>query len=41
MTAYLEGKRSMPPWRLLPQHQRPLLGKLLVPLRQLFIMVSE
>eukprot|EP00775_Hariotina_reticulata_P002216 gene2216-2531_t len=41
MTAYLEGKRLMPPWRLLPQHQRPLLGRLLVPLRQLFIMVMQ
>ncbi|WIA31738.1 hypothetical protein OEZ86_002614 [Tetradesmus obliquus] len=40
MTAYLEGRRSMPPWRLLPLTQRPLVGRYLVPLRQLFVLVS-
>ncbi|WIA11615.1 hypothetical protein OEZ85_011719 [Tetradesmus obliquus] len=39
MTAYLEGRRSMPPWRLLPLTQRPLVGRYLVPLRQLFVLV--
>lgn len=40
MGAYLQGLRSTPPWRLLPISQRPLIGTQLVPLRQLFIMVS-
>jgi hypothetical protein len=40
MGAYLQGLRSTPPWRLLPINQRPLIGRQLVPLRQLFIMVS-
>jgi hypothetical protein len=39
MGAYLQGLRSTPPWRLLPINQRPLIGRQLVPLRQLFIMV--
>jgi hypothetical protein len=41
MGAYLQGLRSTPPWRLLPINQRPLIGRQLVPLRQLFIMVSH
>lgn len=40
MGAYLQGLRSTPPWRLLPINQRPLIGRQLVPLRQLFIMVG-
>jgi hypothetical protein len=40
MTAYLEGRRGSPPWRLLPLSQRPLVGRYLVPLRQLFVLVS-
>jgi hypothetical protein len=40
MTAYLEGRRTLPPWRLLPLTQRPLVGRWLVPLRQLFVLVS-
>jgi len=39
MGAYLQGLRSTPPWRLLPINQRPLVGRQLVPLRQLFVMV--
>jgi hypothetical protein len=41
MTAYLDGRRTLPPWRLLPLTQRPLVGRYLVPLRQLFVLVSE
>jgi hypothetical protein len=41
MGAYLQGLRSTPPWRLLPVNQRPLVGRQLVPLRQLFVMVSS
>jgi hypothetical protein len=41
MTAYLEGRKATPPWRLLPLNQRPLVGRFLVPLRQLFVLVSE
>ncbi|KAF6257559.1 hypothetical protein COO60DRAFT_1695650 [Scenedesmus sp. NREL 46B-D3] len=41
MTAYLEGRRASPPWRLLPLSQRPLVGRYLVPLRQLLVLVSD
>jgi hypothetical protein len=41
MGAYLQGLRSTPPWRLLPITQRPLIGRQLVPLKHLFVMVSN